>query len=356
MNFRETVLWHARRYPRMTAQDLVKLAYQSACGSGHMLPSREEALRRLEEEIAATPQTGGELFTPIGGGLCRMNLAAFAQRGLRAATVAGLFLCAAGSGNLDENLSVIRDMAREGVLPVSRGDLEAYLDDYCARGCPPVSHSDIYRSLYAPAYRLAPVSLASRIRLLQAMDRIIAEKGTVRVAVDGMSASGKTTLGEQLRIVYGANLFHMDDFFLPLERKTPERLAESGGNVDYERFYEEVARHENGEEFEYRPYECGTWRLLDPVRVTPNPVFITEGAYSLHPTLRSGYDLKVFFGIDPQTQSARIMKRNGPEKHKRFIGEWIPMENRYIADCGVKEICDVFLSSSDEAEFLEKFR
>ena len=68
----------------MTAQDLVKLAYQSACGSGHMLPSREEALRRLEEEIAATPQTGGELFTPIGGGLCRLNLAAFAQSGLPA--------------------------------------------------------------------------------------------------------------------------------------------------------------------------------------------------------------------------------------------------------------------------------
>ena len=63
----------------------------------------------------------------------------------------------------------------------------------------------------------------------------------MRVAIDGPCASGKSTLGALLRGVYGANLFHMDDYFLPFARKTPERLAEPGGNVDYERFFAEVA-------------------------------------------------------------------------------------------------------------------
>ena len=35
------------------------------------------------------------------------------------------------------------------------------------------------------------------------------------VAIDGMSASGKTTLGKQLHEHFpDSNLFHMDDFFL----------------------------------------------------------------------------------------------------------------------------------------------
>lgn len=357
MDFREAVLWHVEKYPRMTAQDLVKLAYQSALGSGHMLPGHDRVLEYLNAELAATPRTGGALFTPIGGGLCRMNLAALAESGLSTRTAAGLFMCAQGAGSrdLDGNLQVIEELAREGALPMGRDDVVEYLADYRARGCPPVHHSEEFRREYAPAYRIVPTALASRIRLLQAMDGIIAEKGGVRVAIDGMSASGKSTLGEMLRVVYGANLFHMDDFFLPPERKTPERLAESGGNVDYERFYREIACRSTDEQFEYRPYECGVWRFKEPVRVKPNPVFITEGAYSLHPTLRDGYDLKVFFGIDPEKQSARILKRNGETMHRRFINEWIPMENRYIADCGVREICDIFLSADDEADFLKKF-
>lgn len=32
----------------------------------------------------------------------------------------------------------------------------------------------------------------------------------------------------------------MDDFFLRIEQRTPERMTEVGGNVDYERFLETV--------------------------------------------------------------------------------------------------------------------
>lgn len=177
--------------------------------------------------------------------------------------------------------------------------------------------------------------------LVDRIDALLDQKAFVRIAIDGNCASGKSTLGECLRQIYDANLFHMDDYFLPFARKTPERLAEPGGNVDYERFWAEVASHRPGEVLEYRRFDCVRQALDAPVCVPPRPLTIVEGSYSLHPTLRDAYDLKVFLAIDPERQSERILRRNGPEKHRRFIEEWIPLENVYFDALGIRALCDL---------------
>ena len=35
-------------------------------------------------------------------------------------------------------------------------------------------------------------------------------------------------------------VFHLDDFFLPFEKRTPQRLSTPGGNVDHERAQREL--------------------------------------------------------------------------------------------------------------------
>ena len=92
----------------------------------------------------------------------------------------------------------------------------------------------------------------------------------VNIAIDGICGGGKTTLGEALAQRYDCNLFHMDDFYLRKEQRTPERYAQPGGNVDYERFKEEVLDHLADEEgFTYRPFDCGTMDLGEPRTVLP---------------------------------------------------------------------------------------
>lgn len=177
--------------------------------------------------------------------------------------------------------------------------------------------------------------------LVDRIDALLEERPFVRVAIDGNCASGKTTLGGLLRDLYGGELIHMDDFYVPFARKTPERLAEPGGNVDYERFWAEVASRQPGEAFAYRPFDCATQALRAPVPVEPRSLTIVEGSYSLHPMLRSAYDLKVFLSVDPERQSARILRRNGPEKHRRFLEMWIPLENHYFSALGIRELCDL---------------
>ncbi len=51
-------------------------------------------------------------------------------------------------------LDILREAVREGHFAFSPEELDAYLRTYAKAGYPMVSHSDAYRSAYAPAYRI----------------------------------------------------------------------------------------------------------------------------------------------------------------------------------------------------------
>lgn len=195
----------------------------------------------------------------------------------------------------------------------------------------------------------APQALFSEERarlrpLFARIDRLREERGRVLLAIDGGSASGKTTLAARLERMYGATVVHMDDFFLRPEQRSAQRLREPGGNVDHERFAREVlAPMRRGEAFLYRAYDCQTRTIREGVRVTPGDFCVIEGVYSLHPSLADAYDLRVLLRIDASTQSERILRRNGEAMHERFMREWIPLENLYFERTGIERRCDVIL-------------
>ena len=168
------------------------------------------------------------------------------------------------------------------------------------------------------------------------IDVLLKQKDSVLVAIDGPCTSGKTTLAAQLAESYDCNIFHMDDFFLRPEQRTPERFAEVGGNVDYERFDKEVlVPLKAGTPFSYRPFDCGSFALAQPVEVMPKKLTIVEGTYSLHPYFGAPYDLKLLLSVSPELQRQRILERPA-FLHQRFFEQWIPMENRYFAEGGIQ--------------------
>jgi uridine kinase len=157
-------------------------------------------------------------------------------------------------------------------------------------------------------------------------------KGSAAAAIDGRSAAGKTTLAAALSKRLGCTLIHMDDFFLSPGQRTPERLAEPGGNVDRERFRQEVLEPlSRGEDFEYGVFDCTAMSVTRTVKVRYTPVTIIEGAYSCHPELWPYYDLHFFISVSKEEQRKRILNRNGPEKAEQFMTRWIPMEEKYFA-------------------------
>lgn len=151
------------------------------------------------------------------------------------------------------------------------------------------------------------------------------------VAIDGRCGSGKTTLGEYLKQKFDCNLFRMDDFFLREEQRTPERLAEIGGNVDYERFRKTVlVPVVQKRPVLYQPFSCQQWKLLEAYWVPYKKLNIIEGSYSMHPYFENPYQLQIFMNISPEDQIANIIRRNGQEKAKEFQALWIPKEEAYF--------------------------
>ena len=181
------------------------------------------------------------------------------------------------------------------------------------------------------------------------IDALLEEKRHVLLAIDGPAASGKTTLAAKLVARYGADVLHMDDYFLKPHQRTPERYAEPGGNVDWERFLSEALLPlSRGEAYTRRRFDCGSMTLLDGVTAVPGRMTIVEGSYSLHPALAPYYDLRVLLGISPEKQSARILARNGGEKHRQFMERWIPLENRYFTETRIETRCDMQLAMEEE--------
>ncbi|MCL2086683.1 MAG: uridine kinase [Oscillospiraceae bacterium] len=169
------------------------------------------------------------------------------------------------------------------------------------------------------------------------------------IAIDGRCAAGKTTLAALLADVYKCNVVHMDHFFLTPEQRTDARLKEPGGNVDYERFFEEVLTPLWWKaDFAYRPYDCQRQTLGDELIVRYNPITIIEGTYSCHPMFRAYYDLRMFMSIEPDEQIKRITGRDGVEQAKDFIEKWIPLEEQYFSSCHVEECCDLLLPRDNE--------
>lgn len=162
----------------------------------------------------------------------------------------------------------------------------------------------------------------------------------VIIAIDGACGGGKSTLGEALFAKYECNLFHMDDFFLQPKQRTRQRYEEPGGNVDYERFQEEVLSHladEGG--FSYRPFCCRTMAFGETVCIPRRRLNIIEGAYSCHPYFGDIYQVRLFVEVSPEVQKERLLARNGKEQYQRFVEEWIPMENRYFETFEIKRQC-----------------
>lgn len=165
------------------------------------------------------------------------------------------------------------------------------------------------------------------------------KKEPILIGIDGMCCSGKTTLCEELLKQHDCNVFHMDDFFLRPEQRTAERLFEVGGNVDYERFKEEVVTPLlQGRAFSYRPFDCKTGGFGEEREVFPKKWNLIEGVYCLHPYFGDIYDFCFFMEIDAQEQKRRVLKRSGAEKYQRFVTEWIPKENAYFAAFDVKSV------------------
>lgn len=348
----EFIIEYCNTYPKLEIQDILKTLHQSVFGCEHFVT--DNAYTYLLKELDGIDETNNSYSETLDGDFSRIYLSYVSDNMLSKETLFKIFSLSSkksceNTTALEKKLTTLTKLVESGQIPFSAEEIIRVIDnwkenDYCA-----MHHSDTYRTLYSPHYRVVHNDFIKLLPLLSAIDKLLAEKGQVNIAIDGGSASGKTTLSALLSEIYECNVFHMDDFFLRPEQRTAERLNEAGGNVDRERFLKEVLIPlTKAKSLEYKRFDCSTQAILSPEIIKPKKLNIIEGAYSLHPTLQKYYDFKVFLNVDKDLQTARIHKRNSEYLQDRFFNEWIPMENRYFNEFNIKDICDLCLEIENE--------
>lgn len=345
---RENLIKHYREYPKLQITDIFKYLYQSSFGCGHMAASEEGSIKYVSGEYSAMTKSEMPLTEELDGAYARVSLM-WIDNGLSSKTLGKLFYRSVkeepnGKSVLCSKLEMARELINEGKLPFSIGEFEKQLFEWERNGYPAVHHSEEFRKAYSPAYRVISKEYVKFLPMFARIDKALAGDASLTVAIEGGSASGKTTLAKLLSELYDCTVFHMDDFFLRPQQRTAQRLSEVGGNVDRERFFYEVLKPLSERKTVcYRPFDCGTQTLASPITLEAKRLTFVEGAYSMHGELADFYDLSVFLDIEPEYQRERIQKRNTEAFAKRFFDEWIPMENEYFSKTHIAERCDMVI-------------
>ena len=338
------------RHPSMAPKDAIKLCFQAAFGAEHILSDYVKALEFLHKEYSETNVMDMDVFEPISDEYVRINIAAWKYKGLPVEWLFEMFYQTAeksrknSSSLFMEYLEIVSTQAEEGILPFDNSMWLSFKNQYLSTGIKPLHHSNKYRDLEHPTYRVVSKKFVTILPILEKAITFPAGDMPKIIAIDGRAASGKTTVAELLSTALKADTIHMDDFFLPPELRIPERHTQSGGNIHYERFCSEgLPFLKKSKAFSYRCFDCSIMDFGSSCMIKSDTWRIVEGSYSHHPIFGDYADLFVFCDVSKKEQMQRIIKRNGNTLAERFAKEWIPMEEQYFDTEKIKENADIII-------------
>ena len=187
------------------------------------------------------------------------------------------------------------------------------------------------------------------------IEGVFESRGSSRmiVALDGLGASGKSTVADELAVALDRSaVVRMDDFYCPTTmRPKPDKLAEFpvGSAFDRARLIREVITpFIAGLDAEVRIYD---WDL-DKVRsgwtvASHTQLLLLEGVYSSSLPLRQFLDLAVWFEVPRQSRLARAAQRDGHDALPQWLDEWMPQEDRYVLEQAPVQFADIVVDGQN---------
>jgi len=146
-----------------------------------------------------------------------------------------------------------------------------------------------------------------------------------RVAIDGVSASGKTTFADALAARVGAERLSLDGFLAPAPREVYYPHA-----FDFARFR----------------------AALGAVEAT----VVVDGLFLHHPDLRDLWSVSVFLRCDQRIAMERGIARDASwmeHARERYETRYVPEERRYLEEVDPESLADMVIENSDpERAFL----
>ena len=309
------IKYHTTKYPHLTVQDQVKLLYQSYFGPGHFIKDIDTVKKYYINEINNLKYNINEnLYEHIGNNFVRVNISLYNNNFDSSYLIDAFYK----SSLFDYNNKILKENFKKELNTIKDdGFLLKYnLDN--------VHHSLIYNKTYNPHYRVINYNYISiDMKVFQLQNFINSFTDFTIFALEGKCTSGKSTISNKLNNV---TIIDVDDFFLPINKKTNERLNEIGGNIDYDLYEQCLKQIKPNSTITYKIFDCHTQSYSQKTVKISNKVLLV-GVYSYHQNVRKYINQLCYLIIDEKTQYERLKER---KLFAKFINEWVPLENKYF--------------------------
>ena len=128
------------------------------------------------------------------------------------------------------------------------------------------------------------------------------------IGIDGLGASGKTTLALEIqKLLDEGTIIHTDDFYRPIEQRTIGLVPEIvSPDFDWDLMGREV----------FKKKRIGTT--------------IVVGVYALQSRFVPYYDFKIWVDAPHEVRLRRMTGREGPAVAGEWQAKWLPREERYL--------------------------
>lgn len=185
-------------------------------------------------------------------------------------------------------------------------------------------------------------ALADRVR--QAADA----EGHAIVAIDGRSLAGKTRLATDLLPHLGpaGSILAVDSYFEPVDDPATTPLPERRWRLRADELRTALEGLKAGRPVRHRPYDWDRDRLLPETVITPGLV-IAEGLGAMKRELRHLYGFSIWVEGRRATRIDRLVARDGSRYLDLWTGQWLPLEEAYVAAEEPWKAADLIVAGAD---------
>ena len=153
----ECFLKQLRSYPQIQIQDIYKFVFQGVMGSGHAIQSESIAMKRFQAELRdlSQPESPEDVIEFLSSEIVRVNLRPYVRKGGNTNALFRAFIRTGFNHRGSEiELNTAWKLIRGVQTNFNNDDMNSYFSLQRNSGFSAVHHSEMYRDLYRPSYRV----------------------------------------------------------------------------------------------------------------------------------------------------------------------------------------------------------
>lgn len=154
------------------------------------------------------------------------------------------------------------------------------------------------------------------------------------IGIDGLGASGKTTVAQAVALLRkDVSIIHTDEFYLPENERGKKAPANDGVSQDFDwdrldaQVFQAAAR---GLLVKYQHYDWRADRWGDWIEVPAGNWIIIVGVYALQSRFFPYLDYSIWVDIPREERIRRMTEREGEAVSELWQQKWLPIEERYL--------------------------